>query len=77
MRYTTVGTYRKQYITKANDTFDKIAYDVYGDENIASHIIAVNPEHSATVIFKEGVHLYLPILEVAETSTLPKWKGGV
>lgn len=77
MRYTVNGTYRKQYRTKQNDTFDKIAYDLYGDEKIASYIIDANPEHSDVIIFNEGVYLYLPKLEIKETSTLPTWKGGV
>jgi phage tail protein X len=76
LRYTVNGTYKRQYRTKANDTFDKIAYDLYGDELIASYIISVNPQYSNTVVFGEGVYLYLPVLELKETSTLPTWKGG-
>lgn len=76
MRYRITGTYRKQYRTKANDTFDKIAYDIYGDEFIASYIIKVNPQYSNVLIFDEGVYLNLPVPEQAETSTLPTWKGG-
>ena len=76
MRYTITGTYRKQYSTKQNDTFDKIAYELYGDEKVASYIIAANPEYSNVVIFSAGVSLYLPKLERVETSTLPQWKGG-
>ena len=76
MRYTITGTYRKQYSTRANDTFDKIAHELYGDENVASYIIDANPEHADVIIFGAGVSLYLPKLERVETSTLPKWKGG-
>ena len=77
MRYTITGTYRKQYSTKQNDTFDKIAYELYGDENIASYIIDANPEYADVIIFSAGVGLRLPKLERVETSTLPKWKGGI
>ena len=77
MRYTANGNYRKQYRTKRNDTFDKIAYDLYGDEKIASYIIDANPEHADVIIFDEGINLYLPKLVQIETSTLPTWKGGV
>lgn len=76
MRYTTNGTYRKQYSTKGMDTFDKIAFDLYGDERIASYILAENPAYSDTLIFDEGVLLNLPIIELKETSTLPQWKRG-
>lgn len=77
MRYTITGTYRKQYSTRQNDTFDKIAYELYGDEKIASYIIDANPEYANVVIFSAGVSLYLPKLERVETSTLPQWKGGI
>ena len=77
MRYEIKGTYRKQYKTKQNDTFDKIAFELYGNENIASYIIEANPEQSDTIVFGEGVYLYLPIIEQIEKSTLPTWKGGI
>ena len=76
-RYIANGTYRKQYKTKQNDTFDKIAYELYGNEKIASYIISANPKQADTIIFGEGVYLNLPIIEQIETSTLPTWKGGV
>ena len=60
-----------------NDTFDKIAYDLYGDEKIACYIIDANPQYSDVLNFGAGVKLNLPKLERVETSTLPKWKGGV
>lgn len=77
MRYTITGTYRKQYSTKQYDTFDKIAYEIYGDESVASYLIDANPEYSDVIIFNAGVQLYLPKLESVGTSTLPQWKGGL
>jgi len=76
LRYKVTGTYRKQYTTKQFDTFDKIAYDLYGDETVASYIINANPDKANVIIFSAGESLYLPKLETAEISTLPKWKGG-
>lgn len=77
MRYKANGIYRKQYKTNQNDTFDKIAYELYGNEKIASFIIEANLDQANTVVFGEGVYLNLPIIEQIETSTLPTWKGGV
>lgn len=76
MKYTITGLYRKQYYTIANDTFDKIAFDLYGDENIASYIIAVNPEYSDVIKFDAGIGLKLPVLELVSDPKLPSWKGG-
>lgn len=77
MRYKVNGTYRKQYSTKQNDTFDKIALYFYGSETAASYLIEVNPEYSDVVVFSAGTLLWLPKLEQIETSTLPTWKGGL
>lgn len=76
MGYITNGVYRKQYKTKQNDTFDKIAYELYGDEKVASFIIKENSEHADTLIFNEGVYLYLPVVERIVKNTLPTWKEG-
>ena len=77
MSYTANGYYEKQYITKQNDTFDRIAKYFYNDENVASYIIAVNPQYSTVLVFDEGTPLYLPHLIESEASTLPAWKGGL
>lgn len=76
MRYNVLGYYPKKYRTKANDTFDKIAFNLYGVENVASYLIDANPQYSDVIIFDDGVLLTLPKLEEAERSSLPQWKGG-
>lgn len=77
MKYKANGNYKKQYSTKQNDTFDKLALYFYGDEKIANYLIEANPQYSDVLVFDEGVKLWLPILEKVEASTLPQWKGGV
>lgn len=76
LRYSINGAYRKQYSTKLNDTFDLIAFNLYGDEKVASYLIAANPQYANVLTFEEGVLLTLPKLELLETSSLPRWKGG-
>ena len=77
MRYKANGVYPKQYSTKQNDTFDKIALYFYGEEKLSTFLIDANPQYSNVIIFDEGVKLYLPRLELIEAETLPKWKGGL
>lgn len=77
MQYKANGNYKKQYSTKQNDTFDKLALYFYGDEKIASYLIEANSQYADVLVFEEGVKLWLPNLEQIETSTLPKWKGGL
>lgn len=65
-----------EYQTVAGDTFDKIAYQHYGDEKEAIHIIEANMEYADTVIFGAGVHLTIPEIAVTTPSNLPPWKRG-
>lgn len=76
-RYRITGYYKKPYRTQAFDTFDKIAYKLYGVETVASYIIEANPQYSDVLQFEPDVLLKLPKLEEIEKSTLPQWKGGV
>ena len=77
MRYKINGTYRKQYVTKQNDTFDKIALYFYGSETADVYLIEANPDYADVLVFSAGTLLWLPKLELIETSTLPAWKGGL
>lgn len=76
-RYRITGYYKKPYRTQAFDTFDKIAFKLYGVEGVASHLIEANPQYSNVLQFEPDVLLKLPKLEEIEKSTLPQWKGGV
>lgn len=75
-RYRIIGYYKKPYRTRAYDTFDKIAYNLYGVEAVASYLIEANPQYSNVLQFEPDVLLKLPKLEEIEKSTLPQWKGG-
>lgn len=76
-RYRIKGYYKQPYRTKAFDTFDKIAYKLYGVEAVASYLIEANPQYSNVLQFEPDILLKLPKLEEIENSTLPQWKGGV
>ena len=51
------------YVAHQSDTYDLIAYDLYEDEFRASDIVALNPEHAATVVFEGGEVLKVPVYE--------------
>ena len=51
------------YTTAQSDTFDLIAYDLYGDEYLASAIVELNPEHCGTLVFEAGVELKVPVYD--------------
>ena len=51
------------YQTSQSDTFDLIAYDLYGDEYRASDIAELNPEFCGELVFNAGIELKVPVYE--------------
>lgn len=65
----------KVYTTRQGDTFDIIAYRVYGSEQRAMDIAQANPVHMDTVFFRAGVALALPELDPAVVDMpSPPWR---
>lgn len=62
------------YVTKSGDTWDRIAYAVYGDEYRAGTLMAANREHIGTFLFSAGVELVTPTVEVGQDGALPPWR---
>ena len=60
----------KTYTTISGDTWDIVAYKVFGDERYMDKIINANLQHRETVIFPAGVTLQLP----RTPAGLPPWK---
>lgn len=65
------------YQTRAGDTFDELALQVYNNEKMAHHIIEQNPDYADVIIFEESVTLKIPIFDETETpETLAPWRRG-
>lgn len=64
----------KTYTTISGDTWDIVAYKVFGDERYMDKIIKANMQHRETVIFPAGVTLQLPEVEARTPAGLPPWK---
>ena len=67
----------KFYITVQNDTFDAIAYRLWGDEHLAERLMAANPDYMDVLIFAPGTTLLVP--DVASSpayADLPPWYDG-
>lgn len=65
-----------KYSTVSGDTFDLIAYNQYGDEKMAIHIIEANIDYAHVVIFGAGTVLTIPSVDITPASNLPPWKRG-
>ncbi len=65
------------YTTVSGDTWDIVAYKVYGNEMYTDTLIKANIEYKDTYIFPAGVVLTLPEIELTVSESLPPWKQGV
>lgn len=67
-----------KYLTAAGDTWDKIAFTVYGDEKQIGYLMAANRDAAllATVIFDAGAELMTPEPDGAVQSavSVPPWR---
>ena len=65
------------YQTRAGDTFDELALQVYNNEKMAHHIIEQNSDYADVIIFEESVTLKIPIFDETKTpETLAPWRRG-
>ena len=51
------------YTTTQSDTYDLIAFDLYGNEFLASDIASLNPEFAGELVFEAGVELKVPVYD--------------
>lgn len=64
-----------EYITQAGDTWDKIAYEKYGDESLIAPLINSNLDYIDIVVFDYGTKIIIPTLDKADDSIfLPPWR---
>lgn len=65
------------YTTKAGDTWDAIAYAVYGSEKYAGYLMQNNYAYLDRFIFEAGVILNTPELpeSVQQSTEIPAWRS--
>lgn len=62
------------YRTIQGDTWDAIAYAVYGREYLMPLLLNANPDYARIVVFGAGVVLNAPDAPEDMVSGLPPWK---
>ena len=65
------------YTTKSGDTWDIVAYKVWGDEMYMDTLMKANLEYKDIFIFPAGIVLTLPEISLEVSASLPLWKRGV
>ena len=66
------------YTTRQGDTWDVIAYRLWGRETLMRQLIEANPDYGDVLVFGPDVVLSVPQITVPDkTPDLPPWmKGG-
>lgn len=62
------------YTTLQGDTWDGIAFKLYGDAKLMTLLINANPTHVDVVIFSSNVNLNVPDKPMSASDTLPPWR---
>lgn len=64
-----------EYTTLQGDTFDSIAYKIYGNRKYTKELMEANTKYLSTLIFSAGITLKLPEIDSSEQSAaLPPWR---
>lgn len=64
------------YKTVLGDTWDLIAFKVYGDEKYMPYLMKANPEYLDIIYFNSNINLICPDIEIPLDESLPPWKRG-
>ena len=62
------------YTTALGDTFDSIAFLLYGDEKYMKELIEANWDKADTLVFESGVQIFAPDVYEEEDEDLPFWR---
>lgn len=61
----------KTYTTVSGQTWDQIAFEVYGEEHFCDRIMDANRDKLDYFVFPAGVTLNLPELDVLDSNSVP------
>ncbi len=62
------------YTTIQGDTFDIIAWRLWGQETMCTELMRANPDHRQTLVFEAGVPLAVPDLQRPRQTITPPWR---
>lgn len=65
----------QQYVTSQGDTWDMIAFKLFGDEIYMKDLIEANPDYTGIFSFESGILLDVPgDIEEKKNEALPFWR---
>lgn len=63
------------YTTVQGDTWDLIAYRLWGSEYLLPLLLEANPKYRDVIIFDGGIILNVPDVDTTTYTTRPAWLG--
>ena len=69
------GRNMNSYTTIQGDTWDLIAYKVWGSEYLLPILLEANPKHRNTIFFAGDIILNVPNIDTAVYTERPSWLG--
>lgn len=63
-----------KYTTIQGDTWDIIAYKVYGNSMYMDRLIEANPRYTNVFIFSANISIDVPKIEADVSTVVPPWK---
>lgn len=64
------------YMTKQGDTWDLMAYDLYGSEKYMRYLLEANWPLLDTLVFSSGTRVLVPELPEETDEDRPFWRTG-
>lgn len=64
----------RSYMTQQGDTWDYIAYKLYGTEFGMNALLDANPQFRHIVVFSAEIKLLVPDYKATTKSILPPWR---
>ncbi len=61
------------YTTRQGDTWDSIAFRLWGEERLFDQLMRANRDHLDVLMFEAGVVLAVPAVQKSQTLELPPW----
>lgn len=62
-----------KYITEQGDTWDNIAFKLWGSEYLFPLLLEANQKHNEIVFFPANIELTVPDIDVDEYTERPAW----
>lgn len=62
------------YTTEQGDTWDLIAYKLFGDESYMKDLIEENWDLADVLVFSSGTEISIPDLDEEDDELLPPWR---